>query len=148
MPPKKKIVPVAVSDEPSKPISGAFASAFAKKPEPKKVQQGGTEAQRKHLKRMKAIEKAAKSGKLDERYKSKGPRGIGRSSKRGIVRLSTDGEKITKSRVKRMNISQKKRLQKALNDDLDTGAASKSLFRSKACPVYVKAHCRQSRSAK
>ena len=146
MPPKKKIVPVAVSDEASKPISGAFASAFAQKPEPKKVQQGGTEAQRKHLKRMKAIEKAAKSGKLDERYKPKGPRGIGSSSKRGIVRISTDGEKIIKNRIKRMGMSQKKRLKKALDDDL--GAASKSLFRSKACPVYVKSHCRQSKGKK
>lgn len=148
MPPKKKIVPMAVSDESNKPISGAFASAFAQKPAPKKARPGGTKAQRKHMKRIGAIEKAAKSGKLAERYKPKGPRGIGRSSKRGIVRISADGDKITKSRVKRMNISQKKRLQKALNDDLDTGAASKSLFRSKACPVYVKAHCRQSRSTK
>lgn len=133
---------MAVSDAPSRPISGAFASAFAPKPQAKKAPQAGTDAQRKHMKRMENLAKAVEKGQLGQRYKSKGPQGIGKSRRRGIVRISADGDKITKTRVKRMNITQKKRLKRLLDEDTKPTAASVALFKS-GCPVPIKAHCRK-----
>ena len=138
---------MAVSDassKPSQPAFGAFAQASASQNKPKKAKSNLTAAERKHQAVINSIAKAAKAGKLENRYVRTKPRGIGKTSKRGLSRISVEDGKVKIKREKPKQLMQKKRL-KNLLEDANSRSAVTALFREKACPVFVRSHCRKKR---